>query len=259
MSISVNGSLYKEEETIRLCQMKTALKLDISGLLFILATFNCSNSQDVKDDKYTNLRQAMVEEQIKDRGIRNQKMLDALSDVPRHKFVPEEYKSRSYDDCPLPIGYNQTISQPYIVAYMTEILDPDSTQTVLEIGTGSGYQAAILSMLYKHVYTIEIVKPLGERAQQLFDAEGYKNITTKIGDGYQGWKEYAPFDAIIVTCAPANIPQPLVDQLAEGGKMIIPVGSHMNQVLYLLEKRKGKIRRTATSPVLFVPMVREDK
>lgn len=238
--------------------MKTHLNIYIASLTVIFSTFNCSNGQDVKDVQYTNLRKAMVEEQIKDRGIRNKKVLDALMDVPRHTFVPDEYKSRSYDDCPLPIGYNQTISQPYIVAYMTEILNPDSNERVLEIGTGSGYQAAILSKLYKQVYTIEIVKPLGEQAKKLFNTEGYRNITVKIGDGYEGWKEFAPFDAIIVTCAPTNIPKLLVDQLAEGGKMIIPVGNRMNQVLYLLEKRNGKIRQKATLPVLFVPMVREE-
>lgn len=236
--------------------MKTHLNMYIASLMLIFSTIQCSNSQDVKYDQYIGLRKAMVEEQIKDRGIRNRKVLEALMNVPRHKFVPNEYKSRAYDDCPLPIGYNQTISQPYIVAYMTEILEPDSIERILEIGTGSGYQAAILSKLYKQVYTIEIVRPLGEQAKKLFETEGYSNITVKIGDGYQGWKEYAPYDAIIVTCAPTNIPQALIDQLAEGGKMIIPVGNSMGQVLYLLEKRKGKIHQKATLPVMFVPMVK---
>jgi protein-L-isoaspartate(D-aspartate) O-methyltransferase len=236
--------------------MKTKYKIYVSYLVF-LSTLNCSSSQDLKDDKYSRLRIAMVEQQIKGRGIHNKQVLDALIKVPRHKFVPAENKSRSYEDCPLPIGYNQTISQPYIVAYMTEILDPDNTKKVLEIGTGSGYQAAILSLLYKDVYTVEIIKPLGENAKKLLEKEGYKNIKVKIGDGYLGWKEYAPFDAIIVTCAPTNIPQPLVEQLVEGGKMIIPVGEHYSQVLYLLEKRNNKIYQTATLPVIFVPLVRE--
>jgi protein-L-isoaspartate(D-aspartate) O-methyltransferase len=157
----------------------------------------------------------------------------------------------------LPIGHNQTISQPYIVAYMTEILNPDSNKKVLEIGTGSGYQAAILSLLYKEVYTVEIIEALGAKAKRLFDEEGYKNIKVKTGDGYEGWKEYAPFDAIIVTCAPTDIPQPLIEQLAEGGKMIIPVGGYYSQVLILLEKRNGKIIETETLPVIFVPMTRE--
>jgi len=237
--------------------MKTKHKIYLSCLAFVLFALNCSNRQDSKEDKYFHQRKAMVEQQIKDRGIRNKKVLDALMNVPRHKFVPDEYKSYSYDDRPLPIGHNQTISQPYIVAYMTEILKPDGTQNVLEIGTGSGYQAAILSLLYKDVYTVEIIEALGEKAKRVFDEEGYKNIKVKIGDGYQGWKEYAPFDAIIVTCAPTNIPQPLVEQLDEGGKMIIPVGEHYTQVLYLLEKRNSIIRKTKTLPVLFVPMIRE--
>ena len=237
--------------------MKCTCKFVLSCLALVVITSNCSSSQDSNEDKYYRQRKNMVEQQIKARGIRNSQVLIALMDVPRHKFVPEEYKNFSYEDRPLPIGYNQTISQPYIVAYMTEILNPDSTQEVLEIGTGSGYQAAILSLLYKNVYTIEIIEPLGEKAKKAFIEEGYKNIKVKIGDGYQGWKEYAPYDAIIVTCAPTDIPQPLVDQLAEGGKMIIPVGERSNQILYLLEKRNSKIIITETLPVLFVPMLRE--
>jgi protein-L-isoaspartate(D-aspartate) O-methyltransferase len=237
--------------------MKTKYKFCVSYLVLVLIALNCSNRQDLKENKYSRMRRTMVEQQIKNRGIRNKKVLDALMNVPRHKFVPEEYKSHSYDDSPIPIGYNQTISQPYIVAYMTEILNPDKTKKVLEIGTGSGYQAAVLSLLYKDVYTVEIIKALGEKAKRVFDEEGYNNIIVKIGDGYQGWKEYAPFDAIIVTCAPIDIPSPLVEQLAEGGKMIIPVGGHYTQVLYLLEKRDGKIRKTETLSVAFVPMLRE--
>ena len=225
------------------------------ALVFI--AMNCYNRQDSTEDKYFSRRKAMVEQQIKDRGIRNKKVLAALLSVPRHKFVPEEYLSSAYDDRPLPIGYDQTISQPYIVAYMTEILNPDNTKKVLEIGTGSGYQAAILSLLYKDVYTVEIIEALGEKAKRVLEEEGYKNIKVKTGDGYQGWEEYAPFDAIIVTCAPTNIPRPLVEQLAEGGKMIIPVGEQNTQVLCLLEKRNGKIFITETLPVMFVPMVRE--
>jgi len=237
--------------------MKTKHKISVSCLALVFMTFNFSNGQDSSKDKYFLLRKTMVEQQIKERGIHNTKVLGALMDVQRHKFVPDEYKNFSYDDRPLPIGHNQTISQPYIVAYMTEILNPDPAKKVLEIGTGSGYQAAILSLLYKEVYTIEIIGPLAEKAKKVFAEEGYSNIKVKIGDGYQGWKEYAPFDAIIVTCAPTNIPQSLVQQLAEGGKMIIPVGKPYNQVLYLLEKREGKIRKTATLSVQFVPMVRE--
>jgi len=227
------------------------------SLMLVIVIFNCSNRQVIKEDEYYLQRKAMVEHQLKDRGIHNQRVLDAMLKVPRHKFIPEGYKRFSYNDSPVPIGYDQTISQPYIVAYMTEILNPDSSQKILEIGTGSGYQAAVLSQLYKEVYTIEIIKPLGENAKKIFEEEGYKNVRAKIGDGYQGWKDYAPYDAIIVTCAPENVPQPLVEQLAEGGKMIIPVGGLNSQVLYLLEKRKGKVRTTETLPVLFVPMTRE--
>lgn len=237
--------------------MKTQHRICVSCVALVLITLNCHNSQDLNEDKYFYQRKSMVEKQIKNRGIRNKKVLDALMNVQRHKFVPVENKSYSYDDRPLSIGYDQTISQPYIVAFMTEILNPDSTKNVLEIGTGSGYQAAILSLLYKDVYTIEIIGALGEKAKKIFGEEGYSNIKVKIGDGYQGWAEHAPFDAIIVTCAPTNIPQPLVEQLAEGGKMIIPVGDYYNQVLYLLEKINGEIYKTVTLPVIFVPMIRE--
>ncbi|MCK9641529.1 MAG: protein-L-isoaspartate(D-aspartate) O-methyltransferase [Prolixibacteraceae bacterium] len=237
--------------------MDTKHKISASCLALVLITCHYLYGQDYKKDKYFLQRKTMVEQQIKERGIHNPRVLGALMDVQRHKFVPDEYRNFSYDDRPLPIGHNQTISQPYIVAYMTEILNPDPTKKVLEIGTGSGYQAAILSLLYKEVYTIEIIGALGEQAKKVFAEEGYTNIKVKIGDGYQGWKEYAPFDAIIVTCAPTNIPKSLVQQLAEGGKMIIPVGKPYNQVLYLLEKKGGKIRKTATLSVQFVPMVRE--
>jgi protein-L-isoaspartate(D-aspartate) O-methyltransferase len=227
-------------------------------LAWVVSAVNCSVRQEPKEDGYSRQRKLMVETQIRDRGIRNKYLLDALMHVPRHQFVPDEYKKFSYDDRPLPIGYNQTISQPYVVAYMTEILDPDSSKRVLEIGTGSGYQAAILSRLYKEVYTIEIIEALGRNSKTIFEKEGYKNIQVKIGDGYLGWPEKSPFDAIIVTCAPDNIPSPLVDQLAEGGRMIIPVGNSYDQVLYLLEKRNGKIKKTATLPVMFVPMLRDN-
>lgn len=224
--------------------------------LFLIA-LSCSDANNQSKDEYYDQRKSMVEHQLNGRGIRNKKVLKAMMKIPREKFVPEKYKPFSYSDSPIPIDYNQTISQPYIVAYMTEKLDPQKNQKILEIGTGSGYQAAILSLLYKEVYTIEIIKPLGEKAEKIFREEGYDNIKVKIGDGYEGWKEYAPFDAIIVTCAPENVPGPLINQLAEGGKMIIPVGTIYSQVLYLLEKRNGEIRTTAKLPVLFVPMTRE--
>lgn len=211
------------------------------------------------EDDFTRLRKKMVEQQIKNRGVNDPKVLEAFMKVPRHNFVPGEYQNKAYDDTPLPIGYEQTISQPYIVAYMTEILKPDKHMRVLEIGTGSGYQAAILACLCGEVYSIEIIDSLASRSKRIFEKEGYKNIWVKTGDGYKGWKEYAPFDAIIVTCAPLKIPQPLVDQLAEGGRMIIPAGESYEQKLYLIEKTNGKVSLKETLPVRFVPMIHDGK
>lgn len=226
-----------------------------SLLLFVTNSCDC---QKTNDDNYHNQRKQMVNEQIKERGIETNEILEAFKTVPRHLFVPIEIRNRAYGDYPLPIGYGQTISQPYIVAYMTEVLQPNKHMKVLEVGTGSGYQAAILSVLCKEVYTIEIVDSLAVRAVKVFDQLGYQNIKTKIGDGYKGWAEYAPFDAIIVTCAPTDIPVPLLEQLAEGGKMIIPAGQREGQVLYLIEKKNGEIISQGTIPVLFVPMVNEE-
>jgi len=201
-------------------------------------------------------RKEMVEKQIAGpgRGITNQAVLQAMGSVLRHEFVPEAQRSRAYEDNPLPIGYGQTISQPYVVAFMTEQLDPQPPDRILEIGTGSGYQAAVLASLVEAVYTIEIIEPLAQRAQADLQRLGYTNVFVRVGDGYQGWPEQAPFDAIIVTCAPEQIPPPLVSQLKEGGRMIIPVGPSFDQNLYLLQKREGKIERQAVMPVRFVPM-----
>jgi len=202
----------------------------------------------------------MVKEQLiaPGRDIRNPRVLKAMEKVPRHELVPPEMKPRAYADSPLPIGHGQTISQPFVVAFMTEKLEPRATDRILEIGTGSGYQAAVLGELVKEVYTIEIVEPLAERARADLQRLGYNNVLVRAGDGYQGWSEKAPFDAVIVTCAPENIPQPLVDQLKEGGRMIIPVGSTGGiQELYLLEKRNGKVLKKAVLPVRFVPMTRK--
>lgn len=199
----------------------------------------------------------MIYEQLEKRGIKSQQVLDAFRKVKRHQFVPEEYRSMAYADQALPIGKGQTISQPYIVAYMTEALDLKSTDCVLEVGTGSGYQAAILAELCDTVYSIEIIESLGNNAKKLLKKIGYSNIVTKIGDGYQGWKTHAPYDAIIVTCAPTQIPEPLKDQLAEGGRMIIPVGEQYVQELILLEKKNGQLRKKKVLPVMFVPMVNE--
>jgi protein-L-isoaspartate(D-aspartate) O-methyltransferase len=201
--------------------------------------------------------EAMIERQLRGRGIRDPRVLQAMRSVPREKFVPKELRNSAYDDRPLPIGYGQTISQPFIVAFMTEQLQPAKTQRVLEIGTGSGYQAAVLSNLVAEVYTIEIVRPLAERAAAVLSELGYKNVHVKAGDGYKGWPEHAPFDAIIVTAAPDHVPAPLVEQLKEGGRMVIPVGERGAQKLYLLEKRDGQVRQTAVIPVRFVPLTRE--
>lgn len=208
---------------------------------------------------YAAARRQMVETQLKapGRGISNPRVLAAMEAVARHEFVPAAWRASAYADHPLPIGYGQTISQPYIVAFMTEKLDPQPTDKVLEIGTGSGYQAAVLAKLVKEVYTIEIIEPLGKRAQADLQRLGFTNVHVRIGDGYQGWPEAAPFDAILVTCAPDHVPQPLIDQLKAGGKMIIPVGeTSWNQELYLLEKHGGSVKQTAVLPVRFVPMTR---
>jgi protein-L-isoaspartate(D-aspartate) O-methyltransferase len=203
-------------------------------------------------------REEMVRSQLISRGIKDEKLLEAFRKVPRHSFVPEEYLRYAYADQPLPVGYGQTISQPYVVACMTEILEIAPGDKVLEIGTGSGYQAAILLEMGAEVYTIEIVKPLCTRAESLLKRLGYKQFQIMAGDGYPGWPEHAPFDAVIVTCSPSKIPQPLVNQLDEGGKMIIPVGKEgLIQHLILLEKENGKIRERKVMAVRFVPMVDE--
>lgn len=226
--------------------------LKLGYLLFLLLPlFACGQN----GDPFFAQRQRMVKTQIEARGISDEKVLDAFRKVERHKFVLPQYISSSYRDSPLPIDEGQTISQPYIVAFMTDALDLERTDKVLEIGTGSGYQAAILAELCDSVFTIEIFEKLGNKAKELFSDLGYDNIQTKIGDGYKGWTEYAPFDAIIVTCAPDKIPEPLKEQLAEGGRMIIPVGGDRVQELVLLKKRKGKIREQSILPVRFVPMI----
>lgn len=202
----------------------------------------------------------MVAEQIERRGVKDPRVLEAMRKVPRHEFVPEDERAEAYDDRPLPIGHGQTISQPYIVAFMTEALALKGTEKVLEVGTGSGYQAAVLSGLAKEVFTIEIVEPLGKRAEEVLKKLGYKNVTVRVGDGYRGWREEAPFDAIIVTCAPDAVPEPLVHQLAEGGRMIIPVGPEGKaQQLVLLKKRHGKLHQQEILPVRFVPMTGESR
>lgn len=204
---------------------------------------------------WTAQRHQMVDRQIRARGVRDPATLRAMGDVPRHEFVPAERRHLAYRDYPLPIGYNQTISQPYIVAFMTEALRPRPGSKVLEIGTGSGYQAAVLAAMKVETYSIEIVEPLGRQAIALFERLGYR-VRVRIGDGYRGWPEAAPFDGIIVTAAPPSIPKPLVEQLAEGGRMVVPVGRGM-QELQVLVKREGRLVLQSTLPVRFVPMVGE--
>jgi protein-L-isoaspartate(D-aspartate) O-methyltransferase len=202
-------------------------------------------------------RQLMVQQQLVPRGVKDARVLAAMSKVPREEFIPADSRSASYEDGPLPIGYDQTISQPYVVAFMTEKLQLKPNNRVLEVGTGSGYQAAVLAELVADVYTIEIVEPLAKNAEATLQRLGYKNVHVKAGDGYSGWPEHAPFDAIIVTCAPDHVPQQLTDQLKDGGRMIIPVGERFAQELYLLDKRDGRLRESAVLPVRFVPMTRE--
>lgn len=196
----------------------------------------------------------MVSQYIAKEGVKNPRVLEAMRRVPRHEFVSPMIRPKAYLDAAWSIGYRQTISPPFVVAYMTEALNPQPTDRVLEIGTGSGYQAAVLSLLVKDVYSIEIVEPLGHMAAKRLKRLGYSNVKTKVGDGYLGWPEHAPFDKIIVTCSPENVPKPLVSQLKEGGRMVIPLGERFHQDIYLMEKVKGKLVRKHLIPTLFVPM-----
>jgi protein-L-isoaspartate(D-aspartate) O-methyltransferase len=221
-------------------------------VIVLLAGLAGATAQD--DDPYRPARLKMVENDIAREGITNPAVLKAMREVPRHLFVDETVRPSAYHDRALPIGHKQTISPPYIVAYMTQAIDPKPTDRVLEIGTGSGYQAAVLSGLVKDVYTIEIVEPLGNQAAERLQRLGYQNVHVRVGDGYKGWPEAAPFDKVIVTCSPESVPQPLVEQLREGGKMIIPLGQRYQQAFYLLEKREGKLVRKRLLPTLFVPM-----
>jgi len=208
------------------------------------------------EEIYTERRERMVESQIQARGVKDNLVLDAVRKVPRHLFVAEGLREVAYTDGPLPIGEGQTISQPYIVALMTELLGLKGGEKVLEIGTGSGYQSAILAEIAKEVYTIEIICPLAEMAEKRLKEMEYKNITVTCADGYQGWTEYAPFDAVIVTAAPDHIPQPLVDQLKIGGKLVIPVGELFQELVVVTRTEKG-IEKEKNIPVRFVPMTGE--
>ena len=218
----------------------------------------CLQSCAQESTDYKKARIDMVETQIISRGVSDTMVTGAMKVVERHLFVPRQYIKMSYGDHAMPIGEGQTISQPYIVALMTEMLELKPEMIVLEIGTGSGYQAAILGELVAMVYTVEIIEKLGLNARALLEELEYENIIVKIGDGYKGWDEHAPFDAIIVTCAPSNIPGPLKEQLKEGGRMIIPVGGSGTQELVLIKKKKGKLITEKVLPVRFVPMLGPD-
>ena len=215
--------------------------------------------QQVDEDPYTNQRLKMVRYQIENRGVSDDATLDAMRKVKRHLFVRKGSADYAYDDRPLSIGYGQTISQPYIVAYMTEVLQPKPIYKVLEIGTGSGYQAAVLAEIIDSMFTIEIIKELGISAKNRLNKLGYNNVHLKIADGYYGWEEHAPFDAIVVTAASEFIPPPLIKQLKDGGRMIIPVGTpFMVQTLMLVQKEGDKVTTTSLMPVRFVPFTRSN-
>lgn len=232
------------------------LRLRRMALAALIAFAHCQPTAAGARD-FAAERERMVKEQIALRGVTDQRVLAAMRKVQRETFVPDPLRDLSYADQALPIGSGQTISQPFIVALMTEQLQLKPTDRVLEIGTGSGYQAAILAELAAQVYTIEIVESLGRKAAEILPRLGYKNVKVKVGDGYQGWPEYAPFDAVIVTCAPEKVPQPLIEQTKEGGRIIVPVGRGLEQKLYLLEKKAGRLAQRAILPVLFVPMTGE--
>jgi protein-L-isoaspartate(D-aspartate) O-methyltransferase len=211
-----------------------------------------------QEDPFRKKREEMVLQTIERRGVADPAVLKSMRTVERHLFVPENNAANAYEDRPLPIGYGQTISQPFIVAYMTEIINPKPQYKVLEIGTGSGYQAAVLAAVVKEVYTIEIIPDLGNAASARLKKLGYSNVNVKVADGYFGWAEHGPYDAIVVTAAAEFVPPPLVEQLKEGGKIVIPIGSpFMNQNLMLVEKKGKKITTKSLMPVIFVPFTRK--
>jgi protein-L-isoaspartate(D-aspartate) O-methyltransferase len=239
--------------------MKYYLTKTGSGLLLGLLSLSfgaCAQQQKPQD--YAEQREQMVQAQIAARGVDDARVLEAMREVPRHEFMPPKVRRLAYADRPVPIGEGQTISQPFIVAYMTAALNPEPQDKVLEIGTGSGYQAAVLSRLVDEVYTIEIFPTLGKQAREDLQEQGYENVHVRIGDGFQGWPEQAPFDKIIVTASPEEVPKPLKAQLAEGGRMIIPVGQGLNQNLRLLTKQDGEIVEQDVMPVRFVPLINQD-
>jgi protein-L-isoaspartate(D-aspartate) O-methyltransferase len=244
--------MSKPKTAVCICQILIGLTL------YMGCNMGNKNATDnATPSSYFSERKRMVQYQIRARGIDDKKVIDALLRVERHRFVPDKYIPHAYEDRPLPIGEGQTISQPYIVAFMTHVLSLSRTDKVLEIGTGSGYQAAILGEMCDNVFTIEVIPSLGRKAESLLKELGYKNVRVKIGDGYEGWKEYAPYDAIIVTCAPTHVPEPLKEQLKEGGRMVIPVGEVFDQTLVLFRKTGDRLKEEKRLAVRFVPMVNE--
>ncbi|HEX3127729.1 MAG TPA: protein-L-isoaspartate(D-aspartate) O-methyltransferase [Thermoanaerobaculia bacterium] len=226
--------------------------------ILLLGTWSAfAGTLEQRGDDFGGARRRMVQEQLRARGVEDRRVLSAMEQVPRHLFVPEEVRDRAYSDHPLPIGEGQTISQPYIVGLMTQLLGVKPGDKILEIGTGSGYQAAVLSRVASEVYTIEIVKPLGEQAERTLSRLGYSNIHTRIGDGYQGWREAAPFDGIIVTAAPPEVPKPLLDQLAVGGNLVVPVGDSWQDLKVYTKQKDGSFHQRKVLPVRFVPMTGE--
>ncbi|MCI0546094.1 MAG: protein-L-isoaspartate(D-aspartate) O-methyltransferase [Candidatus Rokubacteria bacterium] len=228
------------------------------GVLALLLAGIADGAPATSADAFAVAREQMVRRQIVARGVRDARVLAALREVPRHRFVPSREERYAYEDRPLPIGDGQTISQPYIVALMTELARPAITDRVLEVGTGSGYQAAVLARLVSHVYTIELVTSLARAAAARLRELGYQNVTVQAGDGYLGWPEHAPFDIIMVTAAPDHVPSPLLEQLARGGRMIVPVGpaAAVQQLLVIEKDAAGELRTRAVTPVRFVPLLR---
>jgi len=236
-------------------RLRNALPLPVV-ICLLIPTMPLAHSQQ---QKWELLRETMVQTALEAEGITNPRVLTALRKIPRHEFVRTADRARSYKDTALAIGNQQTISPPYVVAYMTEVLDPQPEDRVLEIGTGSGYQAAVLGAIVKDVYTIEIVSSLAKQATKRFKDLGYTNIHVLDGDGYKGWPEEAPFDRIIVTCSPENVPQPLIDQLKEGGRMIVPLGERYQQAFHLFRKENGELQDEKLISTLFVPMTGESE
>ena len=240
--------------------ISVVLPLMLGSLAVCQPTRPARDSSSVREsaqDRHARERARMVAEQLRARGIRDRRVLAAMARVPRHQFVPAPYRELAYADHPLPIGFEQTISQPYIVAYMTEVARVSPGERVLEIGTGSGYQAAILAELAREVYTVEIVPELASRARTQLGALGYTNVHVRTGDGYAGWREHAPYHAIVVTAAPDHVPPALVEQLAVGGRMVIPVGAGEQEMRVISKTARGVVEQT-TIPVRFVPLVRPD-